>query len=118
MPGVPLLFAIFTFAFSAVAGAVAIVFPGGLGPTEYLLGNLLGHHYEGVLAAQTGLTGEALQKTAIASAAGALILARLCTLWFAVIVGLVALGLFTKRHGTPLEAEAGLPEAGDPAAAP
>ena len=101
---VPLLFAIFTFAFSAVAGALAIVSPGGLGVTEYLLGNLLGRRYEAALGPRLGLAGEALEQTAIATAAGALIVARVCTLWFAVLVGLIALSVFTKRYGEPEEA--------------
>lgn len=106
VPGsVPILFAIFTFAISAVAGALAIIAPGGLGVTEYLLGNLLGRRYEAALAPQLGLSGAALEKVAIATAAGALIVARLCTLWFAVVVGLIALSLFTRRYGAPEEDE-------------
>jgi len=108
IPGsIPFLFALFAWSFSAVAGAVAIVTPGGLGVTEYLLGKLLGAKYQPVLAAERGLTGDALVTAARANAASALIVARLCTLWFAVVVGLVALGLFTKRYGQPTGLENG-----------
>ncbi len=104
VPGaVPLLFAIFTFAFSAVAGALAVVAPGGLGVTEYLLGNLLGRRYAAALGDQLALSGDALVTTARATAAGALIVARLCTLWFAVVCGLVALSVFTRRYGAPAD---------------
>jgi uncharacterized protein (TIRG00374 family) len=96
VPGsVPLLFATFAFAFSAVAGAVLVIFPGGLGVTELSLGKLLVPKYTAA-----GLTLGAARQ----SAAGAVILARLCTLWFAVAVGFAAYGLFTRRHGR-LEAD-------------
>jgi uncharacterized protein (TIRG00374 family) len=91
VPGaVPFLFATFTYAFSAVAGAVLVVFPAGLFVTELSLGKLLRPRYTGA-----GLALEAAQQ----SAAGAVILARLCTLWFGVAVGFAALALFTRRHG-------------------
>ena len=38
---VPYLYAVFAYAFSAVIGAVLIIFPGGLGITEYSMGKLL-----------------------------------------------------------------------------
>jgi hypothetical protein len=38
--------------------------------------------------------------TAKQMAAGAVILARLCTLWFAVAVGFAATAIFTRRFGT------------------
>lgn len=92
VPGsVPFLYAVFAFAFSAVAGAVLIVFPGGLGVTEFSLGKL-------VVARYTDPGGLALE-VARQSAAGVVILARLCTLWFAVLVGFVATALFTRRFG-------------------
>ena len=97
------LFCVFAYAFSAVAGAVAIVAPGGLVITEGLLGTLLRRRYEPVLAVSLELGGETLRKVARAKAAGAVILVRLCTLWFAVAVGLVATWVFTRRFGEPEE---------------
>ncbi len=88
-------FALFAFAFSAVAGAVAIVAPGGLLITEGLLGTLLRPKFQRTL----NLSGEVALETARAHAAGAVILARLCTLWFAVLVGFVATALFTRQFG-------------------
>lgn len=87
--GVPLLFAVYTFSFSAVAGAVAIVFPGGLGITEGAMSGLLGGRYEAL-----GVAADAAR----ARAASATILIRLCTLWFAMGVGLVALWLFRRQR--------------------
>lgn len=86
----PWLLAVFAYAFSAVAGAVLILFPGGLGVTEYSLGRL-------VRLRLTEL-GHALE-AAQATAAGIVILARLCTLWFAVGIGLAATLAFTRRFG-------------------
>ena len=73
-----------TFAYSAstIAGAVAMM-PGGLGVTE---------------AGITGLLmalGDAAMTPAVATAATMLV--RLATLWWAVLLGLVALGLY-RRH--------------------
>jgi uncharacterized protein (TIRG00374 family) len=87
--GVPLAFATYVYALSAVAGAVLIVFPGGLGPTEASMGSLLARRY-----ALLGLAPEAAR----ASAFSATLLVRLCTLWFAVGVGLVALALFGRSR--------------------
>jgi uncharacterized protein (TIRG00374 family) len=93
VPGsVPFLYAVYAYAFSAVAGAVLIVFPGGLGVTEASLGKLLVNRYYLV----PGFS-EAVAKQ---MAAGAVILARLCTLWFAVAVGFAATAIFTRRFGT------------------
>ena len=88
-PGVPYLFGVFVFALSAVAGAVAIIFPGGLGLTEGLMIGLLRERYLalGVAAA-----------TATARATTATLLVRLCTLWFAMGVGLIALGMHKRRR--------------------
>lgn len=88
--GVELAFAVYAFALSAVAGAVLILFPGGLGITEGALSGLLGARYTAL-----GVSAE----LARAKAASATIVIRLCTLWFAMGVGLVALGLFTRHHG-------------------
>lgn len=85
---VPILFAVFAYALSAIAGAVLIVFPGGLGVTEASMGGLLTRDY-----VAGGLASEA----AHGAAAAATILTRLCTLWFAVGVGLVATALFARR---------------------
>jgi uncharacterized protein (TIRG00374 family) len=87
--GVPWLFATFTYALSAVAGAVLIVFPGGLGVTEASMGTLLAGQYRAA-----GLAPE----LARANAFSATILIRLCTLWFAVLVGLVATFVFYRQH--------------------
>jgi uncharacterized protein (TIRG00374 family) len=85
VPGAtPVLFATYTFALSAILGAVLVIFPGGLGVTEASLGGLLTQRFEGA--------GLALQ-AAEAKALSATFLIRLCTLWFAVLVGLLALGL-------------------------
>ena len=83
-------FCVFAFSLAAIAGAVLIVFPGGLGVTEASMGGLLAREYSAA-----GLAAGAAQ----ASAAAATILTRLCTLWFAVAVGLVATALFYRRHG-------------------
>lgn len=78
------LFATFAFALSAIVGAVLILFPGGLGPTEATLGGLVGRRFEAA-----GLAAEAAQVKALS----ATFLIRFCTLWFAVGVGLLALAL-------------------------
>jgi uncharacterized protein (TIRG00374 family) len=88
--GVPFLFATYTFALAAVAGAVAFIFPGGLGVTEASMGALLRRRYVAL-----GLGIEA----AAASAVSATILIRLATLWFAVGVGVVAVLIFRRRFG-------------------
>lgn len=93
-------FAVFAYAFSAVAGAVLFVFPGGLGPTEGLLGKLMTDE----LRFAMGVAHE----TARDQAAAAVLLARLCTLWFGVLVGFVALSLFQRRFGRIEVAEAEL----------
>ncbi|MAE28776.1 MAG: TIGR00374 family protein [Planctomycetes bacterium] len=80
-------FATFAFALSAILGAVVIIFPGGLGITEASLGSLLGSRF--TLA---GLAAEAARTQAFA----ATILIRLCTLWFAVFLGLLATFLLRR----------------------
>jgi uncharacterized protein (TIRG00374 family) len=84
------LFAVFAYAFSAIAGAVLILFPGGLGITEFSLGRLVR-----LRLTETGIAIDAAREMAT----GVVILARLCTLWFAVIVGLLATAVFTRLHG-------------------
>ena len=93
---VPYLFAVFAFAFSAVAGAVLIIFPGGLVVTEFSLGRLVR-----LRLSDMGFTRLAAQQTA----AGIVILARLCTLWFAVGLGLLATALFTRHYGNVEESD-------------
>ena len=85
--GVTLLQATFIFALSAIVGAVLIIFPGGLGVTEASMGGLLTARYKAV-----GLAADAASATALS----ATFVIRLCTLWFAVGIGLVALGLHAR----------------------
>jgi uncharacterized protein (TIRG00374 family) len=73
--------ATFIYAFSTVAGALAMM-PGGLGVTE---GGLTG------LLVEIGPEG-----LGRAVAVGATILTRIATLWFAVVVGFVALGVYNR----------------------
>ena len=75
------------FAVAAVAGAVVVFTPGGLGVTEASLFGLLFVALEG-----TGLG----QASATTAAASVVLLARLCTLWFAVAVGVCATALFGR----------------------
>jgi uncharacterized protein (TIRG00374 family) len=90
LPGaVSLQFATYAFALSAILGAVVIIFPGGLGITEASLGGLLSHRYS-----VAGLAIEAARAKAFA----ATILIRLCTLWFAVVLGLAAAALLRARR--------------------
>jgi uncharacterized protein (TIRG00374 family) len=78
----------FTYAVSAIAGAVLLVFPGGLGVTEASLGGLLARRLE---------AGGVARELAQAQAATATILIRTATLWFAVGFGLLANAL-SQRH--------------------
>ncbi len=92
---VPFLFCVFAYALSAVAGALAILLPGGLGVTEGLLGTLLRRK----LQEPGGVAAVVTLELARAQAAGAVLLARLATLWFGVLVGVVALWRFERRYG-------------------
>ena len=83
-----------TYAVAAVAGAVLVIFPGGLGVTEASMGGLLEARYRAV--AGVGL------ETARAKAASCVLITRLCTLWFAVLVGLVATAVFRRRAAAGL----------------
>ncbi|MEM7310545.1 MAG: lysylphosphatidylglycerol synthase transmembrane domain-containing protein [Planctomycetota bacterium] len=87
----PYLYAVFAYAFSAVAGAVAIVFPGGLVITEGTLGTLTRR--------KLGEVGGLSLESARSIAAGATLIVRLCTLWFGVLVGVIATMLFQRRYG-------------------
>ncbi len=73
---IPLKEATFIYAFGTIMGALLMT-PGGVGPTEGTLGGLL------VL----------ISSVAEATAASATIIIRICTLWFAVIVGMITLSL-------------------------
>jgi uncharacterized protein (TIRG00374 family) len=88
--GVSFTFAVSTYALAAVAGAVAFVFPGGLGVTEASMGALLRRRYVAL-----GLAPDA----AAAAAVSATILIRFATLWFAVGIGVIALVAFRRRFG-------------------
>ena len=70
----PILRATFIYAFATIVGAIFMIAPGGTGPTE------------GVMVAF--LLSENLDK---ASSASVTLLIRLCTLWFAVVVGMTTL---------------------------
>ena len=81
--------AAFAFALPLVAGAVAIFTPGGLGVTEGAMTALLRPRY-----VAAGLAAEAAQ----AAAVSATLIVRLCTLWYAMLVGVIALVCFRRRH--------------------
>lgn len=66
--------AVFIYAFSTIAGAITML-PGGIGLTEVSL--------TGLLLSLTACTDRG-------EAAAATIIVRLCTLWFAVLVGIIA----------------------------
>lgn len=80
----------YAFALSAVAGAVVVVAPGGLGVTEGLLTGLLESGFRAAGIAEAAVRGTALSVTLVT---------RLCTLWFAMAVGLVALRWHRSRSG-------------------
>ena len=86
-PDIPLAACAHAFAVAAVAGAVVVFAPGGLGVTEASLFGLL---FLALNAA--GLDSAA----ATAAAAAIVLLARLCTLWFAVLVGIAATAIFSR----------------------
>lgn len=95
VPGLGLAEVTYAFALSAVAGAVVIIAPGGLGVTEGLLTKLLGTGY-----AAAGFGAQAARSTALSVT----LVTRLCTLWFAMGIGLVALAL-QHRHRRALRAD-------------
>ncbi|MEC8510581.1 MAG: lysylphosphatidylglycerol synthase transmembrane domain-containing protein [Planctomycetota bacterium] len=96
-PALGLVDVTYAFALAAVAGAVFVISPGGLGVTEGLLTGLLSRGY-----AAAGLAVGAARATALS----ATLVTRLCTLWFAMGIGLVALAL--HRRSRP---SGGAPEA-------
>lgn len=71
----------FVYGTATVAGAIAML-PGGLGGTELTMRTML----------------SALGGLSAAPAAAATLLVRLATLWFAVIVGFVALSIFRAKY--------------------
>jgi uncharacterized protein (TIRG00374 family) len=77
---ISLSFAIFVYALSMLAGALSFL-PGGLGSAEAVMISLL--VFKGMAAP---------------AAVAATVFIRLATLWFAVVIGLVA--LVRSRHGT------------------
>ncbi|MEI8255126.1 MAG: lysylphosphatidylglycerol synthase transmembrane domain-containing protein [Deltaproteobacteria bacterium] len=86
--------AFFSYATATIAGAVAML-PGGLGGTEVTMRQML----------------TAIGRITPAAAGAATLLVRLATLWFAVIVGFVALAVFRRRYDRHVGAEA---KAGSP----
>lgn len=82
LPGAsaPLQLAIFIYAATTVLGALSFL-PGGLGVTEGSMALLLIRMAQGMSRS---------------AAAAITILIRLCTLWFGVVVGLVALAIFRR----------------------
>jgi len=89
----PILVACFFYATATLAGALIPV-PGGLGVTEGTLEEQLRHF------------GNVSQFTSTS----AMILVRFATLWFAVLVGFVALGLMRMRHPSLMREAAALPD--------
>lgn len=77
-----LLQSTFIFAASTLFGLVSFL-PGGLGASEGSSSALL----------------IALVKMSAGAASAATILIRFCTLWFGVLLGVVALGIFARRYG-------------------
>jgi len=84
-PGVPLGLAVFIYSATTVLGALSFL-PGGLGVTE---------------GSMTLLLVRSASHLSRAGAAAATVLIRLCTLWFGVLVGFGALGLYRLRHRGP-----------------
>jgi len=78
----PLGLCTFFYATSTLAGAIVAIVPGGLGVTETLLKEQM--QEIGGISPQTST--------------GAMILVRLATLWFAVLVGFVSLSILKRRH--------------------
>lgn len=78
-------FAVFVYALSMLAGALSFL-PGGLGGAEAVMISLL-----------------VLKGMATPAAVAATVFIRLATLWFAVVIGLVA--LIRSRHGESLESK-------------
>jgi uncharacterized membrane protein YbhN (UPF0104 family) len=84
----PLALTVFFYATATLAGAIVPV-PGGLGVAESMIQQQLVH----------------LGHVPAAPATSAMILIRLATLWWAVVVGFVALGLLRARYPKLLQAD-------------
>jgi uncharacterized protein (TIRG00374 family) len=82
---ISLTFAVFVYALSMLVGALSFL-PGGLGGAEAVMISLL-----------------VLKGMATPAAVAATVFIRLATLWFAVVIGLVA--LIKSRHGENLESK-------------
>jgi uncharacterized protein (TIRG00374 family) len=78
---VPMAFAVFVYAVAMLAGALSFL-PGGLGGTEAVMVGLL--LWKGV---------------SLPEAVAATVLIRLTTLWFAVVLGVIALTLSRHEEG-------------------
>lgn len=78
---VHLFWAVFVYAFGTIVGAVSML-PGGLGVTEGSLTYMI---------VQKGYP--------LNNAVAATFLIRVATLWFAVVVGILAIGVYQKRFG-------------------
>jgi uncharacterized protein (TIRG00374 family) len=89
-----LTLASFSYASATLAGAI-VPLPGGLGVTDKLIEQQLTH----------------LGGVPLAVAFSAMVLVRFATLWFAVVVGFVALGLLRARHPRLSSHESATPEA-------
>lgn len=98
VPSLGLVDVTYAFALSAVAGAVVVISPGGLGVTEGLLTGLLSRGY-----AAAGLAAGAARATALS----ATLVTRLCTLWFAMGLGLAALALHRRSRTSGRTSAAG-----------
>ncbi|MCL4393784.1 MAG: flippase-like domain-containing protein [Chloroflexi bacterium] len=77
-----LLSATFTYALASLVGAVTLM-PGGLGTTEGTIASLV----------------QLLMGASSTIAAGATLLVRVCTLWFAIVLGGIALFIFGRLEG-------------------
>ncbi len=100
LPELSLAAVTYAFALSAIAGAVVVIAPAGLGVTEGLLTGLL----EGGYRAADAVRGlDPNQGSARATALSVTLVVRLCTLWFAMAVGLIALARHRalRRRGQP-----------------
>lgn len=86
---VPLLLCIFIYSLMTVAGALAFV-PGGLGVTE------------GGMALLLGKLGGVARPQAVA----ATLITRVITLWFAVLLGVLALLLYGRRQRVAIDLDA------------
>ncbi len=75
--------AMFVYALGTIAGAVTML-PGGLVATE---------------ASMVFVLVEVFKQATRPAAVTAVLVVRICTLWFAVLVGVIALALFRRRHG-------------------